>query len=257
MKVILFWLIFCTISIFGKDSAIENILGNLDNDVADRSMNKQGLLIKKNLTSDKIIKRTYYKSGNVKNKTIAIPSAISKKRASSTSSSPELMISKEYYDNVDGAISKIKVSFLGNIILEVILSDEGKEKCGTEFEDFDDFVYKELIDFKNKDINFKDFDNNKQVMKTSAVLAFLLMPVPSKKKIRCFYDDVYLNFDIKGKGITKDISLDYANMTINDSRQDVNNLEEVYNLLNKYYVPDESVTDKVKKYKTKIMDFFK
>jgi len=262
MKVILFWLIFCTVSMLGEDFEIKNFLGNLDNDVSDRSINKQGLLIKKNLTSDKIIKRTYYKSGNIKTKTIAIPSAISEKKASSASSSPELMISKEYYDNVDGVISKITLSFHGILLMEAIFSNDGKEKCYTSFKDFKSFVYSELVlyeknDIKFKDFEFKDFDDNKQVMKTAAVLAFLLMPFPFEKKINCSYEDVYFSFEIKEKGIGNDESLEYSYVNIDDSEKKIKNLEEMYNLLNKYYIPDVSITNKLKKYKEEIMDFFK
>jgi hypothetical protein len=257
MKVILFWLIFCTVSILGEDFEIKNFLGNLDNDVSDRSINKQGLLIKKKLTSDKIIKRTYYKSGNIKTKTIAIPSVILEKKVSSSSLAPELMISKEYYDNVDGVISKITLSFHGILLTEAIFSNDGKEKCYTSFKDFKSFVYSELVLYKKNDIEFKDFDDNKQVMKTVAVLAFLLMPFPFEKEINCSYEDVSFIFKIKEKGIENDESLEYSYVNIDDSKKKIKNLEEAYNLLNKYYIPDVSVTNKLKKYKEKIMDFFK
>ena len=167
------------------------------------------------------------------------------------------MISKEYYDNIDGVISKITLNFQGNLLLEAIFSNDGKEKCHTKFKDFNSFVYKELVLLKKNDIEFKDFDDNKQVMKTTTVLAFLLMPFPFEKEIHCSYEDVSFEFDIKGKGIENDESLEYSYVNIDDSKKKIKNLEEAYNLLNKYYIPDVSVTNKLKKYKEKIMDFFK
>ena len=239
-------------------SVLLPILLTYADEVDERTLNAVGKKIASNLQKKPSVESIYYKSGNIKSKTIFIKNVLSEPRQGRSNPKPSLEIFRQYYDNENALKSKIRFSVIGSPIFELILSNEGKEKCSLEYEGFDENVYHNFftVNKRKKDIEFIDFSTKRKVMNTAVTMYQLLLPMPYKKTIKCNYDDLYFSFTIKGEGLGKSASLESSYMKIGGDIHEVNTLEEAQNLINKYYIPDVSLKDNLKNYKNKIIDLF-
>lgn len=218
------------------------------------SFTKEGLKkVTRALNRSPVTSKKYYKNGNIKEKIQTYKNLISSKYS--------YKIITQYYDDDDASVSKSGFYIENEVIMEAIISNDGREKCSTEYSGLNEKVESMLEKFtegsndregyKFNENYIKDLIRDSGIEKTADALAVLpsLILTENNKKIKC-KDTIYFIFGVKYGDI---VDLDYAGRGYSD----VTTTEKAMNLVNKYYKTDPSIKDRVHNLKKDLVDFFK